>query len=1036
MNNGINPVAQTYYEISNIKSKIATEYIDYTTPIFTLLRNAMTDKGMKHIHLTEFSEVLNAYQKPKDKINSSCILKGKYKNGYKGENCTTSAPYLFFDIDVSNTNKKKENVHLLNPINNDKIFEALKEIAVIVWRSNSGNGIAGILYVPQIAEYTNNEKDLHKTVGESITSYLSDYLHNVTGVERVQFDPAQSKFRQVRFIAPQNTPRKLNPHPHVFTYKVEEKSKQTVNGVSKYRDRDFKQPTGSIYTQFDDNTPILDVMLKHGFTIVSDNGNKVRVKHSLSESSTTGEVDKALNLYFNYSQTFGGNTSYTPARIVCYFEFNGDWKRFNEHLQLIGYKHKQVTENELKATARSLKDELLNTDSANIDKIIFKHCFSLQYATNEVKHKFIKDNCTRPEYKKYFIEYLKLVDYTIRYDERFFIENYVSEVLPEILDYADRHNKVIVRAETGKGKTTAFVKDFHKHRPDARLLILVPLTIIVDQNRKDNPFKGVFLTGQSTMDDHAQVKNSNLVFATYEQATKYLESEHHSFDYIIIDEIHQLLTANSFKRDVIAALTPLLDKCKVIGLTGTPSQIFTQVGYKLLDVDVAEPTKTPIEVRYTNTKAFNIALNHLSQSHTGKVLIRLNEIETIKALITHLVELKLYKKSEILFLYSTIQIKNSNDYKNLAHERQFFGRYKLVFTTSLIDEGLSIDQAGFTDVVFIETNYNPRPEPVKQFFARFRNDDPKRKNYLYLRKKNNQTPTRFNIAEAYNDTLQLLKSESEILLTDPHEVTDPTEVLTTYKNLFSSNSYYYGDATINHYYLAYAVTQVLFMYMNIAQFLEYLESNYNLSFTVNSKYEVQKFNSNESNSKKETKQHIAMLWTQYNEQILQVLRLHSQDPKLRNGINATQTVIEPEVLTFAVDNIKHFETLFKRHNELTMLKVKNPAEHLIKHDGDNLTLQSNDYYRKVVLYHRIENTINDPQTKADRKTAIQFVTFAQWCVLKSTFTNAQMNRQLKKLGVLNYTAFNEAMLFELLRGFNLKVKKNTKTKIISCKENR
>ena len=88
-------------------------------------------------------------------------------------------------------------------------------------------------------------------------------------------------------------------------------------------------------------------------------------------------------------------------------------------------------------------------------------------------------------------------------------------------------------------------------------------------------------------------------------------------------------------------------------------------------------------------------MNHLSKKPKGKVLVRLNEIATIKELTRHLVKTKLYNKSEILFLHSTKEIKNSKSTKKLAHKRQFYDNYKLIFTTSLIDEGLSIEQNGF-----------------------------------------------------------------------------------------------------------------------------------------------------------------------------------------------------------------------------------------------------------------------------------------------------------------------------------------------------
>src|SRR5690606_22582772 len=170
---------------------------------------------------------------------------------------------------------------------------------------------------------------------------------------------------------------------------------------------------------------------------------------------------------------------------------------------------------------------------------------------------------------------------------------------------------------------------------------------------------------------------------------------------------------------------------------------------------------------------------------SGKTLMRLNDIKGIEILKKQLVSTKIFKESEILVLYSQEQIKSSQDYKQLAHERRFNDKIRLVLTTSLIDEGLSIDQEGFTDVVFIETDYNPRPEPIKQFFARFRNEDKDRKNYLYLRTKKDQTAGRFVPEWSYKETLRALQNELN--------ETNEDDVLSTYNSLFGNDPFFYED---------------------------------------------------------------------------------------------------------------------------------------------------------------------------------------------------------------------------------------------------
>ena len=165
---------------------------------------------------------------------------------------------------------------------------------------------------------------------------------------------------------------------------------------------------------------------------------------------------------------------------------------------------------------------------------------------------------------------------------------------------------------------------------------------------------------------------------------------------------------------------------------------------------------------------------------------------------------------------------------------------------------------------------------------------------------------------------------------------------------------------------------------------------------------------------------------------MQVLHYHTQSPQIRNEIDKTQTIIDPEVLEFATANIKHFEQLFKRNRELVKLKVNNPLEHLVNSTGETPTLQSNDYYKKTVSYYRIKKTINNPKTKADQKTVNQLDHFVKWCIEKQVFSYNEMKKELKKIGVLRSKHLPEVMVFDLLECFSLDVKRNKKTNLIKC----
>ena len=65
----------------------------------------------------------------------------------------------------------------------------------------------------KLAQYTNETRELHKIVGESITSYLSELIHEATGVDKVEFDPAQSKFPSSTFNSRTNKSEGTKPTP-------------------------------------------------------------------------------------------------------------------------------------------------------------------------------------------------------------------------------------------------------------------------------------------------------------------------------------------------------------------------------------------------------------------------------------------------------------------------------------------------------------------------------------------------------------------------------------------------------------------------------------------------------------------------------------------------------------------------------------------------------------------------------------------------------------------------------------------------------
>lgn len=992
---------------------------------FSWLKNAYT-KTSEAITLKEIETRLNDYKKAQRKDLSECILKGLYKNGTSGVHNVKTAPFLFFDIDVEDNKDKKENVHLFDPRNNTAVFEYLKKVSVLVWRSNSGTGIAGILYTPEIVEFTNDSTSEHKKVGGAITDYLSNLIAENTDVGKVTFDQAQSKFRQVRFLAEQQEPRQLNQNALAFHYDLKRIEKRTPQDVPIYHNENYTPSYGSIFEQFNNNNSILDIALNNGFTIVgSRSKNKIRVKHSLTTSTSSGEIVQSENIYLNNSQSFSNRTNFNPSSLICYLQFNNDWGTFAKYLIEQGYKNETLPQREVKALKVSLKQELDQiADDDQVSKIIFEHCYNLQTAPDEVKRQFIKDSCPRPELLKYFYEYLKFTDYLISYKHTIVIQNYVSEAITNILECADSYGRIIVKAETGTGKTYAVINEIHKHRPEARILIVAPLTMIVEQQAKINT-KGVYLTGKSVFDDRIKVLVNNLCFMTYEQGARFLAYDENTevFDYVIIDEVHNLITANGYKHDVILNLTESFGGRKLIGLTATPLQVFNKLGFELIEVKAKKQTPTDVEIRYSNLDPYKIAINHLLNVK-GKTIVRLNSRKSLINIKSYLTQqTKKYKPSEVVIFNSDKDIKNGKDFQFVADQEQFEDSVKVILTTSIIDEGVNVKQLGFTDVVFIETSYTPRPEAVKQFFARFRLPDPNRKNYLYLRTRKDQTPTNYKPFRDFDN----VKNELINLKNGEVFTSSSTGIAGNYDKFIIDNT-----SKINLYYLAYYITGNLFAYLNTDQYLTYLEANYNLKLSINKMYEVTA--TAKEPSREELKKSLAKIWLDHKATVFNTLYHHTGKRRLKQFLTLQQEVINETAKTIVLNYQKDFEDLATNYFKLLNLGVKKPDEVLTKLDDTNFyTLSSQNDLKKAFTVLKYTKTIDNP-TPTDLERINKLDGFIQECKTLGTITDNVKNKLLRKYKLYFDKQIRKNEVLEaLFNHYGLSFKYNHKKKEISIK---
>ena len=936
----------TDFKVS-VKHRLDRIDLKLDTPCFSEINNFYCNtkkQGVPVKHYYSLKGLLERLNTIKNNLakNAIAILKGLYKDGTSGEYSYEGAPFLFFDIDV----KDKENVHLFNAYKNAKVFNKLQSIAVLVWRSNSGKGMAGVLYVPQLAKVLNVDRNKHLAIGNAITDYLTKTL-NVNA----DFDKAQNKFRQVRYLAKQTEPRTINKTPYVFTYGVKEIQKVSNTGVKQYKFIDNRAVFGSIQDQFNNTTPIHTALIDNGFTQINAN----RYKHQRTTNKTTGITKD--NIFLNHSSSFSHYKVFTPYWLYLTENYDFDYKRFLTDLKAKGHKDTKPPQSTFKQAKKSLEQK-----AKDRDKQIFTACYDLINAPYKDKVQFANDNAKNESEKILFFDYLKLKPLTITYNKTLSIKNYVSEQLKNVLDYADLNKKTILTAETGTGKTTAFLKDFTKHRPNKRLIILAPLTAIVEQTKAE--FNNILaLTGNSTPADHTKAKTAYTVMATYEQGYKHL-SNPNTFDYVVIDEVHNLITANGYKPEAIKNLTSILYSYNVIGLTGTPNQLFKAVGYKLVNIKKEPQQKVDVHFKVDNRNPLKIALQHL-QNIKGKCIIRINSRNVATALKTELIKLKRYTDNDILLLNSDAHIKKGADFKHLTTHSKFNDNIKLVITTAIIDEGLSIKQSGFTDAVFIETDYNPMPEAVKQFFARFRNEDSNRKNCFYYREPKDKSLKSWNPDYAFSKAKENLIQDAQTF-----DVND-----TDKKGITNTRYLYYDNSSVNDYALAYDISKVFFSLMTKTEYIHFLELNYNLNIIEDQNHTKEKIDTTQSKEQADkNKILVASNWLNNKDEILDVLYTITDNHSIKKTITHIGLNPPDEFYNLVSNNLKTFEDLYKNSVRLETLNIPDVDNELI--DKENLKpIAVRNVNRKIKLYQNID-LINNPKTKTDsinKKKLLNFI---------------------------------------------------------------
>ena len=96
--------------------------------------------------------------------------------------------------------------------------------------------------------------------------------------------------------------------------------------------RQFEE--ANIFDEFNEQNDILALLEARGYTVTSTRGRGIRVRSPETSAKDSGTVMQDDQVYFNHSESTMGGVKYaTSAAIVCYYDYDNDWKAFAAELR-------------------------------------------------------------------------------------------------------------------------------------------------------------------------------------------------------------------------------------------------------------------------------------------------------------------------------------------------------------------------------------------------------------------------------------------------------------------------------------------------------------------------------------------------------------------------------------------------------------------------------------------------------------------------------------------------------------------------------
>ena len=312
---------------------------------------------------------------------------------------------------------------------------------------------------------------------------------------------------------------------------------------------------------------------------------------------------------------------------------------------------------------------------------------------------------------------------------------YLSDKAQYIFSILEEKGKVHLQAGTGSGKSYMSAVELAKH---TRRKIVIACSLNAKVMKDAEQYNIAAVTGElmrkferKTILDTADA--AQVVLCSYEQVPRLAARYGNDNPVFVIDESHSL--SYSYRARSLNAMWAAVEQHSVIAMTGTPLPYFAQLGFYVVKV---ENERTPINLHVRSRMRGPLsgtAVDHIVKTdfNTRRAVCLINSkaelTATKKALIA-----KGFKRSEVVVLYSSDEVKASAEFKRLIEARgggeSFSEAVKVVLTTSLIGEGVDVYSSKAVDFLTVYREQKFNPIQLVQFADRWRAEGEKNC-YLY-----------------------------------------------------------------------------------------------------------------------------------------------------------------------------------------------------------------------------------------------------------------------------------------------------------------